>query len=64
MKTLSVDLGDRSYPIYIGADLLRQPELIGPHIHSKQVLLLTNETVAPLYLDPVRAALGNERIVE
>ena len=51
MKTLNVDLGDRSYPIFIGQGLLKQPELLKPLVTSKQVMIVTNETVAPLYLD-------------
>ena len=47
MQTLSVDLGDRSYPIYIGEGLLRQPKLLLNHIAGGQVLVVTNDTVAP-----------------
>ena len=50
MKTLTVDLGQRSYPIHIGAGLLSQPGLIEPHVRGKQVLIVSNETIAPLYL--------------
>lgn len=53
MKNLHVELGDRSYPIYIGSGLLQQPELLQKHITSKQVLVVTNSTVAPLYLATV-----------
>jgi 3-dehydroquinate synthase len=53
MKKLLVELGDRSYPIYIGANLLGQSELFSHHIKSKQVVVVSNETVAPLYLDAV-----------
>lgn len=56
-KTLHVDLGDRSYPIHIGASLLAQPELLREHIHGKQVLVVTNETIAPLYLEKVMVGL-------
>lgn len=51
MKTVSVDLGDRSYPIYIGQDLLDKPELLLDNIPGKRVLIVTNSTVAPLYLE-------------
>lgn len=51
MKTLNVALGTRSYPIYIGQDLLSQAELITRHIAAQQVMVVTNDTVAPLYLD-------------
>jgi 3-dehydroquinate synthase len=56
MNTLTVDLGARSYPIYIGQNLLSNPQLITPHVVAQQVMIVTNETVAPLYLDKVRAA--------
>ena len=62
MKTLNVDLGDRSYPIYIGRALIDRPDLLARHVNSQQVLLLTNTTVAPLYLAQVHAALGDRRI--
>lgn len=58
MKTLHVALADRSYPIHIGAGLLDHAELITPHIHGKQVLIVSNETVAPLYLEKARALFG------
>lgn len=51
MKSLRVDLGDRSYPIYIGSDLTQDARLLTPHVHGKQVCIVTNETIAPLYLD-------------
>ncbi|HEX5538466.1 MAG TPA: 3-dehydroquinate synthase [Methylophilaceae bacterium] len=50
MQTLTVQLGDRSYPIHIGHGLLDQPTLILPHLKRKQVAIVTNTTVAPLYL--------------
>jgi 3-dehydroquinate synthase len=53
MKKLQVELGDRSYPIYIGSGLLSQSELLVKHIKSRQVVVVTNETIAPLYLDAV-----------
>ncbi|KAF2536102.1 hypothetical protein F2Q68_00019147 [Brassica cretica] len=48
---VEVDLGSRSYPIYIGAGLLDQSHLLQRHVHGKKVLVVTNERVAPLYLD-------------
>ncbi|KAK3022969.1 hypothetical protein RJ639_046673 [Escallonia herrerae] len=61
---VEVDLGDRSYPIYIGSGLLDQPDLLQRHIHGKKVLLVTNTTIAPLYLDKVIDALtvGNPNV--
>ncbi len=57
MKTLELDLGDRSYPIYIGAGLLARAELLTSYIHGARVAIVSNATVAPLYLARVRAAL-------
>lgn len=58
MKTLSVDLGERSYPIFIGRNLLGNPDLVRPYVHGKQVFIVTNETVAPLYLEKVKQAFA------
>ena len=58
MQTLHVDLGERSYPIYIGAGLLARSDLLVPHIAGRQVAIVTNETVAPLYLEALEAALS------
>jgi len=57
MKILQVELADRSYPIYIGDNLLSQTELLSQYIKSKEVLVVSNTTVAPLYLDKVLAGL-------
>lgn len=61
---VNVDLGNRSYPIYIGSGLLNKPELLQRHVHGKKVLIVTNTTVAPLYLDKVVDALtsGNPNV--
>ena len=53
MKTLTVDLGERSYPIHIGEGLLQRPKLITGHVKGRQVMVVSNVTVAPLYLDTV-----------
>jgi shikimate kinase/3-dehydroquinate synthase len=55
--TLTVDLGERSYPIAIGPNLLSDPELLARHIQGRQVAIVTNTTVAPLYLERVAAPL-------
>ena len=59
MKTLNVDLGERSYPIYIGRGLLGDPQWLVPHLAGKRAMIVTNETVAPLYLERVREGLGD-----
>jgi len=58
MKTLTVELGNRSYPIYIDTNILGNSEIIARHIPGKQVLVVTNETIAPLYLDKALEALS------
>jgi 3-dehydroquinate synthase len=58
MQILQVSLGERSYPIYIGQSLVSQAELFTKHIKGKQVLIVTNTRVAPLYLDKVVSNLS------
>ncbi len=64
MQTLTVDLGERSYPICIGAGLLHKAELWRRHIPGRQVLVVTNRTIAPLYLEPVRVGLEGLEVAE
>jgi 3-dehydroquinate synthase len=64
MKTLKLDLAEKSYPIYIGQGLLSKSELITKHITSKQVMIVTNTTVAPLYLNQVKGLLGEYTVSE
>jgi len=59
MKTLNVNLGERSYPIYIGKDLLGKQDLIRPFIAGQQVMIISNVTVSPLYLEKVLEAFGS-----
>lgn len=54
---LNVDLGERSYPIAIGTGLLADPSLLAQHIAGRKVAIVTNSTVAPLYLERVAAPL-------
>ena len=56
-KILNVDLGDKSYPIYIGTDLLSSKSVLTKHIQGKQVMIVTNTTIAPLYLEKLKAIL-------
>jgi 3-dehydroquinate synthase len=63
MHTLHVDLGERSYPVYIGRDLLRDPVLLASLVTGSQVVIVSNETVAPIYLQRVREALGERSLV-
>lgn len=56
-QTLNVALGERSYPIHIGCGVLTEAELLIPHLKQKKVVIVTNSTVAPLYLDALRSTL-------
>lgn len=55
MKTLTVDLGDRSYPIFIGEDIFSDASLVAPYVKGRQVMIVTNDTIAPLYLEKAKA---------
>lgn len=57
MQTLTVALDNRSYPIHIGSQLLAQVDLIVPHLKRKNVAIVTNTTVAPLYLEKLAKPL-------
>jgi 3-dehydroquinate synthase len=61
---VQVQLGERSYPIYIGRGLLGQPGLLHRHIRGRQVAVISNEVVAPLYLAAVRAMLAPDLDVD
>lgn len=63
MHTLHVELGERTYPVYIGRDLLADSNLLAQHIAGSQVVLVSNEVVAPLYVERVRAALGARQLI-
>ena len=63
MATLNVELGNRSYPIIVGNGLLRDEALLAPYIAGDEVVVLTNETIAPLYLDQVTTSLKDRRLI-
>ncbi len=56
-KILNVELGDKSYPIYIGIDLLSMKSLFVDQIQGRQVMIVTNKTIAPLYLNKLTSIL-------
>ncbi len=62
MRTLHVDLGERSYPIFIGDGLLERAECFIPYIAGRQVAVVTNETVAPLYLERLLTTLAGYQV--
>lgn len=57
-QTVDIDFGPRSYPIMIGVNLLDEPGLLNKHVRGK-VMVVTNDTIAPLYLQKVLDSLGN-----
>lgn len=57
MQTLTVELGERSYPIHVGNRLLHEASLILPHLALPRVAVVTNTTVGPLWLDTLRDTL-------
>lgn len=57
MERIVVTLGERSYPITIASGLFNEPASFLPLKSGEQVMLVTNETLAPLYLDKVRGVL-------
>ncbi len=63
MQELKVDLGDRSYPIYVGDHLFQKVDIAGA-IRGKQVMIVTNETIAPLYLNALRDQLSGLQVDE
>jgi 3-dehydroquinate synthase len=63
MDALKVDLGSRSYPILIGKGLLGDRELYRRHVPARDVLIVSNTIVAPLYLGALEAALRPRRVV-
>ena len=62
MHTLHVDLGDRSYPIYIGRDLFSDTSLLAEHIVGSQVMVVSNITIAPIYIERIEKALTGFKV--
>lgn len=66
VESLTVSLGERSYPIFVGdvgfSDPAKLAEGLAPYLKSNQVAIITNETIAPLYLQQVQSALGNRQV--
>jgi 3-dehydroquinate synthase len=58
---VQVSLGDRSYPIFIGSDEIRNAD-IASYISGKKVLVVTNETIAPLYLEQLERQLTGKQV--
>ena len=56
MQTVVVNLGDRTYPIHIGSKLIDNRELVAPYLARGRVVIVSNDVVAPLYLEQARSA--------
>jgi len=61
-ERVDIALGDRSYPILIGPRLLEDAPLLGTYIPARSLLIVTNETIAPLYLPKLQSALQGRRV--
>ena len=64
MKILNVELGDRSYPIYIGSGLLEDKKIITRHIKTKTICIVSNTTVSKLYLENLKNILDDYQVIE
>ncbi len=64
MATLHLELGERSYPIYIESGLLKQDDILSPFIRGNRVCIVTNDIVGPLYLEALKAKLTDYSIDE
>jgi 3-dehydroquinate synthase len=64
MHTLTVSLGERSYPILIGAGLLRSRELLAAQLSGRDAVLISNTVVAPLYAQLIKHSLEGQRVLE
>ena len=62
MERLSIELGERSYPILIGPGLLDSVPVLDEAVHARDVLVVTNDTVAPLYLERMLRGLAGRRV--
>lgn len=58
LRTLTVGLGERSYPIHIGPGLIGQHALLAPYLASGRTVVITSETVASLYAEAVERSLA------
>ena len=59
---LRIDLGERSYPILIGGNLLEDATLMAQHLAARDVLVVTNTPVGPLYLERLGRGLAGKRV--
>jgi 3-dehydroquinate synthase len=62
MEHIHISLGERSYPILIGSGLLSQSDILTENVKARDLLIVTNDRVAPLYLEPLQSSLQGKRI--
>jgi 3-dehydroquinate synthase len=62
MQTLKVGLAERSYPIHIGTNLLNSADLLLPYLTHKRVAIVSNTTVAPLYIKQLSENLEKRNV--
>ena len=63
MRTIQIELKERSYPVYLGRGLLSDSSIWNRHLGEGKTLIVSNETVAPLYLETLQSALAG-RVIE
>jgi 3-dehydroquinate synthase len=63
-ERIDIALGERSYPIFIGPKLLSDRGIWDAYLPSRQVLIVTNTTIAPLYLETIEKALAPRRVTK
>ncbi len=63
IRCVNVDLNERSYPIHIGSNLLDDHALLASVITARQIIVVSNETVAPLYLPTLKASLTDRQVI-
>jgi 3-dehydroquinate synthase len=64
MRSLTVELGDRSYPILIGPGLLSAHEIVARHVAAREIALISNSIVAPLYAERLQQAFRGRKLIE
>lgn len=63
-ERIDIALGERSYPIIIGSNLIDDAALLDAHVRARTVLIVSNATVAPLYAEALKRSLGSRRVHE
>ncbi len=63
-QRVDIDLGERSYPIFIGPGLLQDSASWLAYVQARNLLIVTNETIAPLYLQSLQQALAGRRLAQ